>query len=305
MELHARITEVRSNLHLRTEVAAAADAGFRGITMGDHIYDERGLDRHDPLVALAAVCDLTDGLVLGTSVLNMAIRDAFVTVRQFAELAFLSEGRTILGLGAGWHQAELALVRRPVPNLQDRLRMLEHSLILGRALFDGTSIPEGHAVSDRYQLTPVPRVRPTVAVGGGSRGVLRLAARYADHVDVNASLASPGTNGGIGSRVDDHRAKLATTRDGLANRIRSVREGAAEWGRPEPTFSITVAFPGLNGQVDATRQSPFFVSSDPQEAIDELEALSSSLPLTHVNLPLSPAGRHIATLWRDSHESAR
>lgn len=60
----------------------------------------------DPWIGLAFIAAATQRLVLGTTVSQIALRDPVLMARELATLDILSEGRTIVGAGAGWVQAE-------------------------------------------------------------------------------------------------------------------------------------------------------------------------------------------------------
>lgn len=63
---------------------------------------------HDPFVALAAAAAATTRIKLATGVCLIAQRDPIVTAKQAASLDQISNGRFILGVGAGWNVEELA-----------------------------------------------------------------------------------------------------------------------------------------------------------------------------------------------------
>ena len=60
----------------------------------------------DPWIGLAFIAAATQRLVLGTTVSQIALRDPVLMARELATLDILSEGRTIVGAGAGWVEAE-------------------------------------------------------------------------------------------------------------------------------------------------------------------------------------------------------
>ena len=63
---------------------------------------------HDPFVALAAAAAATSRIKLAAGVCLIAQRDPIVTAKQAASLDRISNGRFILGVGAGWNVEELA-----------------------------------------------------------------------------------------------------------------------------------------------------------------------------------------------------
>lgn len=63
---------------------------------------------HDPFVALAAAASVTERIKLATGILLVSERDPIATAKQVASLDFISGGRVLLGIGAGWNEEELA-----------------------------------------------------------------------------------------------------------------------------------------------------------------------------------------------------
>src|SRR5215468_3972788 len=60
----------------------------------------------DPLETLTYVAAHTDGIALGTSVIDMLFHNPVILARRFATLDILSHGRSICGLGIGWSEDE-------------------------------------------------------------------------------------------------------------------------------------------------------------------------------------------------------
>ncbi len=63
---------------------------------------------HDPFVALAAAAAATTTIKLAFGVCLVAQRDPIITAKEVASLDLISNGRVILGIGAGWNAEELA-----------------------------------------------------------------------------------------------------------------------------------------------------------------------------------------------------
>jgi len=62
----------------------------------------------DPFVALAAAAAVTERITLGTGIALPAQREPIVTAKAIATLDLISGGRTVLGIGFGWNEDELA-----------------------------------------------------------------------------------------------------------------------------------------------------------------------------------------------------
>jgi len=62
----------------------------------------------DPFVGLATAAAVTDSIKLGTGIALITERDPILMAKQVATLDFLSNGRVLLGVGAGWNVEEMA-----------------------------------------------------------------------------------------------------------------------------------------------------------------------------------------------------
>src|SRR5262245_21320264 len=95
------------------EMAKAAEAaGFDAVFVTDHPFpDDRWLaggGHHalDPFVALAFAAASTTTLRLHTNLYVAAYRNPFLSAKAVATLDHLSNGRVILGIGAGYLEPE-------------------------------------------------------------------------------------------------------------------------------------------------------------------------------------------------------
>ena len=62
----------------------------------------------DPFVGLATAAAVTSTIKLGTGIVLVTERDPILMAKQVASLDALSEGRVLLGVGAGWNVEEMA-----------------------------------------------------------------------------------------------------------------------------------------------------------------------------------------------------
>ncbi|MCL6646566.1 MAG: TIGR03619 family F420-dependent LLM class oxidoreductase, partial [Dehalococcoidia bacterium] len=61
----------------------------------------------DPFVALSSAAAVTSRLRLGTGICLVVERDPIVLAKQVASLDFVSGGRFLFGIGAGWNEEEM------------------------------------------------------------------------------------------------------------------------------------------------------------------------------------------------------
>ena len=169
-------------------VAAAEDLGFAGLFRSDHFTNAQSPDKDslEMIVSLAYLADHTQRIHFGPLVAPVSFRHPTLLARQAAALDDLSEGRMILGIGAGWQEREHRLFGHELGDIPTRMQRLEEGLeVVTRLLRSDEPVSfEGRFFQlDGATLLPRPqRVGgPVLLLGGnGSKRTLPLAARYAD-----------------------------------------------------------------------------------------------------------------------------
>lgn len=184
-----------------------------------HATEELGLDSYwvpdHPLqrmacwTVLAALAATTARIRLGTLVACPAYRNPVVLARQAADVDQISDGRFVLGLGAGDRDWEFAQMGLRFPPLGERSAVLEETLRVVPPLLAGATVEHAGAhlrvAGARLQIAAVQQPHiPVLVAGGGERVRLRQVAQYADACNVGGS----GETGGART-VEDVRRKRA------------------------------------------------------------------------------------------------
>jgi alkanesulfonate monooxygenase SsuD/methylene tetrahydromethanopterin reductase-like flavin-dependent oxidoreductase (luciferase family)/predicted kinase len=183
---------------LKAVALAAAEAGFSGIALMDHLIQIPQVGRAwepipEPWVTLGMLAGLDTDLRLGTLVTPATFRAPGVLAKTAATLDALSGGRAFCGVGAGWWDREHAGFGLPFPPAARRLDMLEAAIETLRALWQpGTREYRGERVQ-LPETTCYPRPAapiPIIVGGSGERRTLRIAARLGDGCNLPADLAA-------------------------------------------------------------------------------------------------------------------
>ncbi len=132
---------------------------------------------------LAAVAAITERVQLGTLVTPPFFRNPAVLAKQIATIDHISNGRTIVGLGAGWFEAEFKGYGCTFPSLRERMRALDEAAEILKRMWSEQKVTfhgEYFTVED-VLCEPKPLRRPPILIGGGGERVLMgIVARHAD-----------------------------------------------------------------------------------------------------------------------------
>ena len=164
---------------------AAEEAGFDSVWVADHFF---GVGSDDPLEAwteMTAVAAVTRRVELGFLVLCNSYRPPALLAKMAVTLDQISDGRVILGYGAGWFVMEYEAYGYDFPSVGVRLAQLEEGLRVLKAMWteDAPTFHGRHYRIDAARCLPRPvrKPHPPILIGGaGEKVLLRLAARYAD-----------------------------------------------------------------------------------------------------------------------------
>jgi probable F420-dependent oxidoreductase len=214
---------VQSLKSWRDELTHIANLGFDAIVVADHWTDGWSTE---PLVALTAAAVCNDSLRLQTGVLGNDYRHPVQVHRSAALLDVLSEGRLILGLGAGWLASDYETAGIPLDPPGVRVSRLEEAVTVLKGLFrTGPFAFDGQHYSIRGlegHPEPIQQPHPPIFIGGGSKRVLGIAGREADIVGINANLSA----GALG-----RHAVVDLLPERVKEKVAWVADGASASGR--------------------------------------------------------------------------
>lgn len=217
------------------------DLGYDVIYFPDHLVYE-GPERErvsgpafDSMAMAVLAAQATRKVRIGHMVLCNLFRHPAVTAQSLATLDHLSGGRALAGLGSGWTETEFRMTGIPFPPIAERLRLLDESLTCLRGLWqDQPFTHDGEFFHFREaDLLPktVQKPHPPIVLGGGGKGLLRVAARHADVLNVIAEVGHQGYISMAGaSQLDD---------DAVRVKIDFVRAEAARLGRDPQSIEVS------------------------------------------------------------------
>jgi probable F420-dependent oxidoreductase len=261
----------------RAHAQTAEALGYDLIVFPDHLVNE-GPDKQldvksrafDHIAMAAVVMEATRKIRVGHLVLCNLFLHPSITAQSLMTLDQLSGGRLLAGLGSGWTETEFKMSGIPFPPITERLRMLDEAIAVilslwknDRTTFDG----EFYHLKDAILWPkPIQQPHPPIIVGGGGKGLLRIAAKYADYVNI---IPDAGKRGHISMEV------VKRTNDkSFREKVSFVREEAKRLGRKPDAVRISnfVFATIISDSKEATRKSAEMMAPMFQQTADDLLA---------------------------------
>lgn len=156
----------------------AEDLGFETAMLIDHLLVAPPAYRVawlEPVALLSALAGVTRTIRLGTMVLVLPFRDPVAFAKEWATLDVLSGGRSVLGVGVGWNEAEFEALRIP---FRERGRRMTEMLEAITALWAGDHVSYEGRHYRFHDLSifpkPVQRPHPPIWIGGGTQPSARI-----------------------------------------------------------------------------------------------------------------------------------
>ncbi|MHB8628827.1 MAG: LLM class flavin-dependent oxidoreductase [Aggregatilineales bacterium] len=167
------------------ETAQAAESlGYAGVWANDTVVvspDHTSFGHViEPLITLASLVHLIPHLKLGISVLVLPQRNIFLVAKQVATLDVLSEGRLILGIGAGWREDEFTFLKA---DFAHRHAMTDEAIAVLRVLWrDPVASFHGqfYEFSDAVLFPKPAQGDLPLWMGGNGLSGIRRAAQFGD-----------------------------------------------------------------------------------------------------------------------------
>lgn len=174
---------------VREIVERCDGTGWDGAYFADHFMpdDPEGRPTDGPFLecwsVLAGLAAATQRIRLGSLVSGNLYRHPAVLTNAAVTIDHISDGRVVLGLGAGWQVNEHAVYGIDLPAPKERVDRLEEACAVISSLLRE---PRTTFSGRWYRITDAPcepkpvRRLPLLVGGAGEKRTLRVAARYAD-----------------------------------------------------------------------------------------------------------------------------
>jgi alkanesulfonate monooxygenase SsuD/methylene tetrahydromethanopterin reductase-like flavin-dependent oxidoreductase (luciferase family) len=237
-------------------VPEADGLGYWAFVMPDHYMwgmQMGGDSTLDSWVCLAYLAAETEKIKLGTLVTPIPFRPPAILAKMVSTVDVISNGRTILGVGAGWSQTEFegyskweeprVRVDKTIEGMELILKLWKNKDAGGSPVnFDGKYYSAKNAVLDP---APIQKPHPPLLFGSAGPRMCRLAGEYAD-ICLIPPWVSP-------DRAEEAKKMvLAEAKDkGRQNKIsftdilREAMSGSASPGSPPPKYDSAAYSRGI------------------------------------------------------------
>jgi probable F420-dependent oxidoreductase len=270
-------------------MARAAEAvGFDSVWVGDHLVYDLPVGPRGPWEAwtsLAAIAAVTERILIGPLVASIGFHEPTMLAKQAATIDAISNGRLIVGLGAGWNEREYAAYGFPFDHRVSRFG--EAFTIIRTLLRDGEIDFHGTYYSaDNCVLHPRPvRVGgPPILIGSTSPRMLAITAMHLDAWNLWHTLFGNSAEGFAAAKAEADAALTAHGRNPA-----EVEAGC----------TIFVQLPGGGGRQagsDAPDVAP--LTGSPREIADHLRQYAAA-GAQHVQMVLDPITRSSIEFFGD------
>ncbi len=256
-----------------SEARLVESLGYSTLTMPDHFTEQLA-----PVPALMTAADATTTLRIGALVWDNDYKHPVVFAKEMATMDVLSDGRLEIGIGAGWMISDYEQAGMPYDAAGVRIDRFVEGLAVIKGALSGEkfSYAGKHYEISGYTGHPQPvQSLPPILIGGGGKRVLGIAAREADIVGINGTMAA----GVVGpdaistmtaAAVDD---KVAITKAAAGERFEAIEMNIRAF-MVNITNDRSKAMSGIAGaigvDVSMVEETPFALIGTPEQIVEDL-----------------------------------
>ncbi|MCU1476756.1 MAG: class F420-dependent oxidoreductase [Subtercola sp.] len=209
--------------------------GFDAVSVAEHPYPpdawlaDGGHHAFDPFVALSAWSAVTHHITLMTAILVAGYRSPYLLAKAVSSLDFISGGRVVLGMGAGYLKGEFDVLGA---DFADRGAVLDETIPAMRATWSGDDFAGTRFPAFAHTALPLPKQAggPPIWVGGNSAAARR---RVITRVEGWLPIAQNETMAAI------TRTPALTSLADLAGHVAEVNASRAALGRGPADVAFT------------------------------------------------------------------
>ena len=259
-------SDANAFLNQLTTTLDYAQDHFTSVWIDDHLWPWATFQADDTpyvecMTTIAYLAARYPTLQFGSSVLCQSYRNPGLLAKMVANLQWLTGGRFIFGIGAGWMIEEYQAFDFDFPKPSVRIAQLEEVIQICRKLW--TESPASFAgkyyrIDDAY-CSPKPDPLPPLLVGGGGEQLtLRVVAKYADIWNIP------------GGSFDNYQRKLGVLRSHCEAVGRNYDEIVKSWSCESIALAPTQAEAEAIAAATPYQNHP--IVGDPDRVAEQLQA---------------------------------
>jgi probable F420-dependent oxidoreductase len=257
-------------------------------------YDSFQIDDHFGQMlaatpAIMAAASATEKILVGHHVAGVDFRNPVSFAKEAATIDLLSDGRFMMGIGAGWSKDDYAVAGIDQQNALTRIERLSEAVDIFRGLWGAEKFAfEGKhfhvAEVDGY---PKPVSTIPVLIGGGGQKMLTLAAQKADIVGINPKIVGRSIN---------PRSMSTAAADAVDEKIAWVKEAAgSRFGDLELQLQIFVTVvtdnpsdmigklaPAFGLPEEVVANAPFFQIGTIEQITENLQSIRERWGISYI-----------------------
>lgn len=280
----AKATRATSGKEWRDLAKQAEDLGYASFQIDDHFGNQLA-----PVPAIMAAAAATEKISVGPHVAGIDFRNPVLFAKEAATIDLLSDGRMMLGLGAGWSKDDYAIAGIEQASAAVRIERLGEAVQVMRGLWGAEpfSFSGSHYSVAEVNAMPKPISNIPILIGGGGKKLLTLAAQSADIVGINPTIVARSIN---------PRSMATAAADVVDEKIAWVKEAAGDrFGQielqlqlfktqvtddPQPVIEGLAKAFGLPPEVVAT--APFFQIGSVAQIKENLIAMRERWGISYI-----------------------
>jgi len=187
----AKATKAESAKEWADLARQAEDLGYVSFQIDDHFGSQLA-----PLPACMAAATVTSTIKVGPLVAGNDFRNPVMLAKEAATIDLLSDGRFILGMGAGWLRQDYAIAGIEQASATTRIERLGEAVQIFRGVWSGEpfSFSGKHYSVAETTGYPKPVSQIPILIGGGGQKILSLAAQEANIVGINPKIVGRSIN---------------------------------------------------------------------------------------------------------------
>ena len=176
----------KNHIHDIYKYLDSLDNVYESAWVSDHLIpsiEPYDTDNYECLTLTSYLLPQYQNLKFGQLVLCNNYRNPALLAKMSATLQVLSEGRFILGIGAGWLQEEYKQYGYKFPSPRTRVKQLEEAVQIIKLMWteDNITFHGKHYRIENAVCNPKPDPVPPIMIAGwGEKYSLKVVARYAD-----------------------------------------------------------------------------------------------------------------------------